>query len=203
MHILAPSEVTLMDVPTLEATLCPHVTRLVAYLENQIPSDLRRVIESRDVVQDTFIQAARFSSHANLNDADAVWRWLATIGRNCLKDNVRALRAAKRGGGGRLQQLHAEESGHSSIIDLLAELAVDRHTPSKSAVRREFLRVLGECIQRLQPDYRDAVTFRYIQGLSLNETAMKMSRTEDSARKLCVRGVRFLREDLRSVSRFL
>jgi RNA polymerase sigma factor (sigma-70 family) len=136
-----------------------------------------------------------------VGDPDEVWRWLATIGRHRLTDIIREQQAAKRGGG-RLRYLDGATPRHSSVIELLEEIAVHRHTPSRSAVRREFVVLLEQSMARIDPAYQDAVRLRYIEGLSLAQAAERMSRTEESTKKLCLRGLRALRSELRSISRY-
>jgi RNA polymerase sigma-70 factor (ECF subfamily) len=89
------------------------------------------------------------------------------------------------------------------VVAALQDLAVHHRTPSKSVARREFLLQLGQSLDRLQPGYRDAVRMRYVEGLSLKDTAGRLRRSEDSTQKLCVRGLEALRVELRSVSLYL
>lgn len=183
----------------LQAMLCPHVHRLLLYLQGHIPPTLRRQIDPHDVVQDTLFEATRAAGRfASDGDPEQVWRWLATIARNRLINLIEASRAAKRGGGTR--QLGEDELGHGSVVAMLHELAAHEHTPSRSAARRELVVTLQLSLGRVQPAYRDAIKLRYIDGLSLKETADRLSRTEESTRKLCVRGLRALRVEMRSLS---
>jgi RNA polymerase sigma factor (sigma-70 family) len=113
-----------------------------------------------------------------------------------------AQQTAKRGGG-RIHELDADAAAHSVIIELLEELAVHQRTPSRSAVRREFLVALELSMSKIAPQYREVIRMRYIEGLSLQETAERMSKTTDSAQKLCSRGLGLLRLELRSMSRYM
>jgi RNA polymerase sigma-70 factor (ECF subfamily) len=192
-------ESTLDHGDSLQAILCPHVKRLVGYLDHLIPTELRRSIDPQDVAQDAFFHAARAFDQAVLDGPDSVWRWLATIGRNRVTDILRERQAAKRGGG-RLKELHRNAAQDGSVIDLLSELAVHERTPSKSAVRRELVDVVEQSIGRIDAAYREAIHLRYVDGLSLEATAARMSRSEDSVQKLCARGLKALRRELRSIS---
>jgi RNA polymerase sigma factor (sigma-70 family) len=196
------------DLPTGSVTdhafqemLCANVNPLVRYIERFIPADLRSLIDPQDVVQDTFFNAARVADTVVPGDSDWAWRWLVAIARNRLRDLIEANRATKRGG--RIQHLQQEELRYGSVIDMLQELAVDRRTPSKSAVRKEFLVVLERSIGQLQPAYQEAIRLRYIEGLSLQDTAGHLNRTTDSAQKLCARGLEALRIELRTISLYM
>ena len=184
-----------------QALLCPHMPRLLEYLQRHVPPKLRSLIDPSDVAQDAFFDAALAAEDATFQRPEDVWRWLATIARHRLIRHVEAQSARKRGG--HVRRLCEEEVRHGSVVVLLQELAAHDRTPSKSAARREFLVVLERSLGRLQPTYRDAVRLRYVEGLSLTDTADRLKRTPDSTQKLCVRGLDALRSELRSVSRYL
>ena len=54
----------------------------------------------------------------------------------------------------------------------------------------------------LPADQATAVRMRYIEGLGVDEGAVRMGRTEPAFLMLCNRGLKVLRAELRSVSRF-
>jgi RNA polymerase sigma-70 factor, ECF subfamily len=186
----------------LHAMLCPHSARLVEYLRRHIPAHLRSLIDPQDVAQDAFFDAALAADPVMLDgNPESVWRWLATVARHRLIKHIEAQAALKRGGS--VRRLSEAEMKHGSVVQMLQDLAVHERTPSKSAARREFLVVLERSLERMQPTYRDAVRLRYVEGLSLKDTAGRLSRSEDSTQKLCVRGLEALRLELRTLSLYL
>jgi RNA polymerase sigma-70 factor, ECF subfamily len=174
--------------------------RLIAYLGRQIPHDLRRLIEPEDIFQGVCFKA---SSHAHPvvapDGTDEGLRWLMTIARNLLIDRVRELRTCKRGG----SRLSDDELRHGSMVVMLEELAVYRRTPSASAAAHEFLATLERTLSTLSADQQQAVRLRYIEGLSLIETAARMGRSEASVQKLSARGLAALRAQLLTASMYL
>ena len=50
-------------------------------------------------------------------------------------------------------------------------------------------------LERLPPDYREVITLRNLQGLSLVEVAGRMGRSHEAVRQLWCRAVRRLREE--------
>jgi RNA polymerase sigma-70 factor (ECF subfamily) len=189
------------DSTVFQAMVHPHVGRLLAYLERHIPARLRSLVDPQDIAQDTLFEAARSLDRVTFNEPNAVWRWIVTIARHRLINVIQAHETAKRGG--RLPHLGPEEAEHGQVIGMLQELAAHMRTPSQSAAQRELLVLLERSIHQLQPAYRDAVRMRYVQGLSLKETADRLGRSEDAAQKLCVRGLAALRLDLRSFSLYV
>lgn len=177
--------------------------RLLGYLARQIPEELKRFIEPEDIFQGVCFNASRQAARraAVPADADEALRWLMTIARNLLIDRVRELRAKKRGGGG--NPLSEEEIRHGSMVIMLEELAVYHRTPSASAAAHEFLDTLERTLLLLPPDQQRAVRMRYVEGLSLAETATRMERSEDSVQKLSARGLAALRDHLQTASMYL
>jgi RNA polymerase sigma factor (sigma-70 family) len=105
---------------------------------------------------------------------------------------LRARRTLKRGGG-----LNSEQSS-----EFLEQLALNTHTPSQSVVRHELAFAVETCLQRIPPDYALAIRLRHLDRLTFAEVADRMHRTERAAQMLCNRGMKQLKEQLRSMSRF-
>jgi RNA polymerase sigma factor (sigma-70 family) len=179
-----------------------HASRgcLLAYLGRQIPPDLRRLVEPEDVFQGVCFRASCQTNRVAIpDDPDEGLRWLMTIARNLLIDRVRELRAQKRGG----KRLVEDEIRHGSMVLMLEELAAYRRTPSASAAAHEFLDILERALVNLPADQGRAVRHRYVEGLSLAETAARMERSEDSVQKLAARGLAALRVLLQTASMYL
>ena len=186
---------------TLQSMLFPHAPRLIAYVRSLMPADVGAVIDPEDVVQDAMIEGLCNDSGVSFDSPDNVWRWIALIARHRLIKRIQEQRALKRGG--RLERIHQGEDQHGNIIGMLSDLAVHQHTPSRSVARRELVLILKSSLDRMPQNYREAVRLRYIEGLSFKQAARRLGGTEESTRKLCVRGLDVLRQDLRSATRFL
>jgi len=169
----------------------------VRYLDRQIPSELRSFIESQDVLQDTLFEAFQRADQFVPDGDDAVFRWMATIARRRVAALLRMQRALKRGG-----KREAAEN-LSEVVEALEELARYERTPSRSAMAHEMASAIQDSISRLEPQYRDAVRLRYVDGLSIKEVSGRMRRTEGAILMLCNRGLKALKADLQSKSFFL
>jgi RNA polymerase sigma-70 factor, ECF subfamily len=174
-----------------------HRSRVLAYLVRHFPDHLLREIDPADVLQDTFFEAWRaIGRFKNDGSSDALYRWLVTIARHQLIDQIRSRRAAKRGGGLRTDSFVEPTSR------VLEELAVHRRTPSKFAATREFFAAVERSIDGLPVDQGTAVRLRHVDQLAIAEVATKMGRTEDAVLQLCNRGLQGLRKALGSASLF-
>lgn len=186
-----------------ERFLLKHRSVLLRYLERHIPQSLRRHIEPQDVFQDVCFEVFRRMGTFTTNDPRMAVRWLLRIARNRVIDLARAHNSAKRGGGLQVQLTMNESSDDDSVVKLLEELAVYERTPSQSAIHHELLRQLERSLERLPDDYRTALRHRYIEGLPVDVTAARMNRTCGAVSMLCNRGLKALRMELNSFSRYI
>ena len=186
----------------LEELLLAHYDRLANRIAGKIPDDLSRTISVEDVIQETFLEVVhRIGTFAPTGD-DAFYRWLATIAEHQLIDMIRALRAAKRGGGRSPLDAGGEEWA-SAITDLLGMLAPHDRTPSRSAAAHEAAEAIREALDEIDADYAEALRLRYAQGLAVEATAQEMGRTKAAVHMLCHRGLLRLRDALGRESKFL
>lgn len=187
------------DRTALERLLVSCQDRLAARIGRKLPSSLRRQISPEDVLQEVYLDVFRGFRSIEARDLAGFLRWILTITDNRLIDCVRACQAAKRGGG--YEPLDADAgSSADALLDLL--WATSR-TPSRSAARHENVARLGEAMEQLTTDYRDAIRYRYLEGLTVGQTAARMNRSEFAVQKLCSRGLTRLRAVLGASSTFL
>lgn len=186
------------NAPALQRLIHAHGGVLARYVGRLVPADLNRLIDPQDVVQDAYVEAfQRLTEFSPAQDDQAALRWLKTIARNRLIDLVRRHRAAKRD-----SRRTADEVRRGSVIMMLQDLAAHSRTPSRSAAGHEFVGVLRQVLGSLPADHRDAVHYRYVDGLSFKEAGARMQRTEDATRMLAARGLRALRARIGSMSQF-
>jgi RNA polymerase sigma-70 factor (subfamily 1) len=188
------------DSAALEMLLFRRRKRLLAYVQAHFPAELVGFLEPQDVLQDTWLKAIRAISEFRPGGPDPVYRWLVTIARNLILDQVKYARTAKRKNT-RVPTDRMDDD--TSIIRLLEELAVYRRTPSKSAASHELIVALDSAIERLPPDQARALRLRHLEGLEIREIAHRMRRTEGSVSMLCNRALKSLRWDMRSVSLYM
>lgn len=186
----------------LERLLLDHHRDLLQRIQDRVPASLRSTFSAEDLLQETFADVFRDIRQFRPGGAGSFSRWLETIADHRVLDAIRANRADKRGGG-RAPVEASPRVDDSAVFTLLDIVAVHERTPSRSAAGHEAIAAVQAAIGRLKPDYRDAIRMRYIEGLSVAETAAQMDRTERAVHKLCSRGLQKLRESLGEASKFL
>jgi len=170
--------------------------RLLSYVTKHMPEELQQQAEPQDVLQDTFFEVTRRITDFKQDGDQAFFRWIATIARNRIIDLSRMARSLKRGGG--RGQINDEET----LVQLLEQLAVYSRTPSRSAAAHEFMASFESSLARLSELHQQAIRLRYIDGLSADQAAEKMRRSKGAFHMLCNRGLKALRIELQSASRF-
>ncbi|MCK4340756.1 MAG: sigma-70 family RNA polymerase sigma factor [Phycisphaerae bacterium] len=189
------------DQLAIHQLLLLHHDRIAAVLEQKIPPELRGVLAAEDVCQEAYVVVVRELSTFEPQSKSSFFKWLLKIAERKLIDAVRAQRAAKRGGGKRAHE-RPEQGDASSIVALLEQAAVHERTPSRSAANHELAAAIQDALVKLDADYRTALRYRYIEGLSAAETARRMGRSVGAVGKLCERGLQQLSEVLGDASRF-
>ncbi len=183
----------------LDRLLLDSYPKLLARVEEKLPRELRSVVAPEDIIQEAFATAFRSIGAFRPEGPDAFYRWLTAIADNRIIDVVRAQNAAKRGGG-RVGAGGQERSSIAALIDLVA---VSERTPSRSAGGHEAAAAVQVALAGLKQEYREALSLRYLEGLSVAETAGRLGKTEPAVHKLCSRGLQALREGMGEATKYL
>jgi RNA polymerase sigma-70 factor, ECF subfamily len=175
------------DIVELQAMLHASADKLLAYLKRQMPKDLRRFVDAQDILQDTFFEAFQRSAEFRVQGEDSAYRWLVTIARHRMVAVLRMQQALKRGG------RRPNNDPLNSVVGFLEELAVYTRTPSQSAMSHELAKAVQDSMNCLNDSYREVLKFRFVEGLSVKQTAHRMGRTDGAVLMLCNRGLKALK----------
>jgi RNA polymerase sigma-70 factor (ECF subfamily) len=191
------------DSLSLQALLHRYQAPLLAYIRRNLPSSIATAFDPEDVLQDMCVEAVRRISDFKPKGPDAIVRWLMTIARNRMVSLVREVQAQKRGGGIPRQHEADGDSEFDAVTGLLRAIAVYGRTPSRSAIAHELVFVIHRVLEQLSEDQRQAIQLRHIEGLAAKDAAVRMNRTEGAFHLLCNRGLKELRQELRSKSYYV
>ena len=129
---------------------------------------------AEDITSETFLRALRRISSVSYQGRD-VGAWFVTIARNLVLDHVKSSRY-------RLEMTTA---------DILDSSAGDRG-PEHEVVQQATATELMRCVAQLGQDQQECIVLRFMQGLSVSETASVMGRNEGAVKALQHRAVRRL-----------
>ncbi len=129
---------------------------------------------AEDVTSETFLRALRRITSVSYQGRD-VGAWFVTIARNLVLDHVKSSRY-------RLEVTTAEIDDSGRV----------EAGPEQQVLAGATRSALLECIRQLGDDQRECIVLRFLQGLSVAETAVVMSRNEGAVKALQHRAVRRL-----------
>ncbi|WP_432041469.1 RNA polymerase sigma factor [Streptomyces cadmiisoli] len=160
-----------------------HQARVFAYLYRRTGN--RALAE--DLTQDTFLRALRKLDTFTGPRRGGFAAWLTVISRNILADHLKCLRT-------RLEEPVAdfrdsEERDRSAEASALRELEIEDATDS-----------VVTAMLTLNAAQRQVVQLRFLDGLSVPETAAVMGGTHGATKTLTFRALRKMRAELTAVS---
>jgi RNA polymerase sigma-70 factor (ECF subfamily) len=166
--------------------------RLLARL--QVASRLQKELDASDVVQETFLDAARdFAQFRGSSDEEFV-AWLKRLlAANVADAHRRFLGTQKRNVLQESQVLQMLDRS-SAIVDQRLLAQVD--SPSAAVDVRERAVRLATALERLPPKYHDVILLHHFQGLGFQEVAHQLDRTLHSVKNLWLRALVALKQQL-------
>jgi RNA polymerase sigma-70 factor (ECF subfamily) len=129
---------------------------------------------AEDLTAETFVRALRRLDSFTWTGKD-IAAWFVTIARNLVVDHVKSSRYRMEVTTGEL--LDPDERAEAPEAEVLDRLR-DRR--------------LLEAVKELKPDQQECIVLRFLQGLSLAETAAILGRNENAVKQLQFRAVRTL-----------
>lgn len=129
---------------------------------------------AEDITQETFVRALRRITSVSYQGRD-IGAWFVTIARNLIFDHVKSSR-------------YRLESSTSDIVELSPSTGGPEQQVLEYATNEELLR----CVRKLNADQQECIQLRFLQGLSVAETARMMDRNEGAVKALQHRAVRRL-----------
>jgi len=158
--------------------------RLSLFIHYRLGDALRPTLEVDDILQETFLEAARDLPRFTYRGPDSFFRWLASIARHAIEDAARRESRKKRDAGQRVP-----------IEDLRL---VDSLTPSRILFQSEQVRHLMARLDALPPQYREIIVLSRLEGLSPAELAQRLNKPRDAVALLLHRALQRLRQQLPS-----
>ncbi len=129
---------------------------------------------AEDITSETFVRALRRIGSVQYQGRD-IAAWFITIARNLIFDHVKSSR-------------YRLESTQADMIDL----SPSTHGPEQQVLEGATYEELMRCVAKLNPDQQECIQLRFLQGLSVAETAQLMERNEGAVKALQHRAVRRL-----------
>ncbi|MCG7321391.1 sigma-70 family RNA polymerase sigma factor [Arsenicicoccus bolidensis] len=133
---------------------------------------------AQDLTSETFIKALRNLSGFTWQGKD-IAAWFVTIARNVVNDHAKSSRF-------RLEVTTEDMRDADTEVE----------APEGEVLQRMRDERLLQAVAQLRPEQAECVTLRFVQGLSLAETAEVMGKKENAVKQLQLRAVRALQRAL-------
>ena len=182
------------EVDALNELFTRYHTTMVEVARRKLGPKLRLKEDPDDLAQTTFREATRDFQRYEYRGEGSLLSWLVQILQNKIRDRAEFYSAGKRDASRESKLDPLGPDGESKRPEPAAEdLSVTRQVSWQE--RREMLR---EALEQLTPEYREAITLVFFEGLTLREAGAQMGgRTEDALRMMLRRAEARLREVLR------
>jgi RNA polymerase sigma-70 factor (ECF subfamily) len=167
----------------------PYLTLLARV---QIGRHLQGKADCADVVQETFLEAARHVAIFRGETEPEFTAWLRQILATSLARLVRHYLGTQ-ARDVRLERAIGNDLDQSSR-DIGQSFVAVQSTPSQRASRGEETVLLAEALEELPEDYREVIVLRHMEALTFPQIAERMGRSVDSVEKLWLRGLTRLRQ---------
>ena len=181
------------DTQALADFLAAHRPQLMAFIERQLGSALRRKIEPDDVFQETSAEAVRALPAAELGDRDP-FSWLCQIAERRIIDLHRRFFGAKKRDAAREVSLGSSSGSDTQPAGLINLLVASLTTPSQAFSRNAREARLLEALDKLPEEQRTALRLRYIDDLPSKQIAERLGKTDAAVRVMLTRSLKKLHE---------
>jgi len=162
---------------------------LLLLAQRELDPAIRAKGGASDLVQQTFLEAVRDFNGFRGETEPELLAWLRRILMHNVASFTRQFRdTAKR-------RLANEVSLTPNTLTGPAPAAVTP-SPLQEAIDQEQARLVREAVQRLPDDYQRVIHLRYHEGFSFEQIGESLQRTANAARKLWLRAVERLQEEM-------
>jgi RNA polymerase sigma-70 factor (ECF subfamily) len=131
---------------------------------------------AEDLTSETFLRALRRLSSFTWQGRD-VGAWFVTIARNLIADHYKSSR-------------YRLEMTTDDVSESGAKLT--QEGPENAVLEAMQNKVLLEAVKQLNPEQQECIVLRFLQGLSVAETAQAMGKNDGAIKALQYRAIRAL-----------
>jgi RNA polymerase sigma-70 factor (ECF subfamily) len=183
------------DVDALNDLFTRYHSLMVEIARRRLGPRLRLKEDPDDLAQTTFREATRDFKRYEYRGEQSLLHWLIQILQNKIRDKAEYYSASKRDTS--LETTLEPPVDPERDLAPQVEVASDDASVSKEVLRGERTELLKNGLEQLSPEYRQAITLVFFQGLTLREAGQRMGgRTEDALRMMLRRAEAKLRSIL-------
>jgi RNA polymerase sigma-70 factor (ECF subfamily) len=187
------------DGDAVAALFARHRERLEQMVRLRLDRRLYRRIDPSDVLQETYLEAARRVAEFARAPTTSVYVWLRFLAGQKLVDLTRRHLGSKMRDAAQEISLHRGALPQASSVSLAAQLLGRLTSPSRAAIRAENQLRVQEALNSMDPIDREVLALRHFELLSNGEVAQVLGLSKAAASNRYVRALRRLKEILTAI----
>ena len=164
---------------------------------------LRGRIDPDDVLQESYLAAAKRLSHFGEEAAFSPFVWFRMILAQTLVDIHRRHLGAQKRDARRDVAIQGSRFSQSTSASMAIQLVGDLTSPSQAAARAETLSAIQESVDKMAPMDREILALRHFEELTNSEVAAVLGIQEKAASIRYIRALRRLKTILSDVPGFV
>ena len=158
--------------------------------DDELGPDIRVKASASDLVQDSFLEAKRDFGQFTGKSPDEFQAWLRRLLLNNVANVIRSYQGTEK------RDISRETAAVHCDLSGARPLSGKGKTASSIVMKNELLDALQTAIQKLPGHYQDVIQWRNYDRASFEEIGQRLERSAEAARKLWVRAVELLQQEL-------
>jgi len=184
------------DQDAVAALFAIHRERLEQMVRPRMDRRLQGRIDASDVLQETYLEAARRVGEFAREPTTSVYLWLRFLTAQKLVDLARRHLGSKMRDAGQEISLYRGALPQASSVCLAAQLLGDFTSPSRAVIRAETQLRVQEALNSMDPIDREVLALRHFELLSNGEVAQVLGLTKAAASNRYVRALKRMKDVL-------
>ena len=158
--------------------------------DEELGADVRVKAGASDLVQDSFLEAKRDFGQFTGKSSEEFQGWLRRLLLNNVANVIRSYRGTDK------RDISREAPAALSDLNGTRSLAGKGKTASSIVMKNELLDALQMAIRKLPGHYQAVIQWRNYDRASFEDIGRRLERSVEAARKLWVRAVELLQQEL-------
>jgi RNA polymerase sigma-70 factor (ECF subfamily) len=184
------------DQEAVAALFARHQDRLEKMVRLRMDRRLQGRLDALDILQETYLEAARRVGAFARNPGVSVYLWLRLLASQKLVDLTRRHLGAKMRSAGQEISLHRGALPHASSLSLAEHLLGRLTSPSLAVIRAETQLRVQDALNAMDPIDREVLALRHFELLSNCEVAQVLGLSKSAASNRYIRALKRMREFL-------
>jgi RNA polymerase sigma-70 factor (ECF subfamily) len=158
--------------------------------DEELGSAIKVKASASDLVQDSFLEAKRDFGQFAGRSTEEFQAWLRRLLLNNVANVIRSYQGTEK------RDISRETPAFRYDLNATRPLAGEGRTASSIVMKNELLDALQLAIQKLPGHYQDVIRWRNYDRASFEDIGQRLERSTEAARKLWVRAVELLQQEL-------